>query len=81
MQRNTEKKISRKNLNLKFYKCFCYEDAIEWGKFHYSDWLPRLQNQDYKAETPCENEMLFAPNIRLKVIRNLGKYIECIVER
>ena len=40
--------------------------------------------------TPCvyvdlvadmgENELLFAPNIRLKVIHNFGKYIECIVE-
>lgn len=30
------------------------EEAAEWGKAHYSDWLPKLQNQDYEPQTPAE---------------------------
>lgn len=30
------------------------EEAAKWGKAHYSDWLPELQNQDYKPQTPAE---------------------------
>jgi len=29
------------------------DEASEWGKEHYSDWLPKLQNQDYKPQTPA----------------------------
>lgn len=38
----------------KSYKSFRDEEATEWGKKYYSDWLPELQNQEYKPETPCE---------------------------
>lgn len=30
------------------------DEASEWGKEHYSDWMPELQNQDYKPQTPAE---------------------------
>lgn len=30
------------------------EEAAEWGKEHYRNWLPELQNQDYKPQTPAE---------------------------
>ncbi len=32
----------------------CKEEALAWGKEHYSDWMPKLQNQDYKPQTPAE---------------------------
>lgn len=30
------------------------DEATEWGKEHYSDWMPQLQNQNYKPQTPAE---------------------------
>ena len=30
------------------------DEASEWGKEHYSDWLPELQNQDYTPQTSAE---------------------------
>lgn len=30
------------------------EEAAEWGKEHYSDWLPELQNQENDLQTPAE---------------------------
>lgn len=38
----------------KAYKSFNDEGATEWGKKYYGDWLPKLQNQKYMPETPCE---------------------------
>lgn len=29
-------------------------EATQWGKKHYSDWMPRLQDQNYKPVTPAE---------------------------
>ncbi len=36
------------------YKEFTKEEAIEWGKKHYSDWMPELQDQSYTPKTPAE---------------------------
>ena len=36
------------------YKEFTHEEATEWGKAHYIDWMPQLQNQDYVPQTPAE---------------------------
>lgn len=30
------------------------EEAAEWGKEHYSNWLPELQNQENDLQTPAE---------------------------
>ena len=38
----------------KSYKFFSDEEATEWGRKYYGDWLPELQNQRYMPETPCE---------------------------
>lgn len=48
------RKCKRKRLDLKNYKIFNDEEAIEWGKKYYGDWLPKLQNQKYDPKTPCE---------------------------
>lgn len=49
-----KKKRQQQYLELKSYKFFNDKEAREWGKKYYSDWLPELQNQQYKPETPCE---------------------------
>jgi len=36
------------------FREFTDTEATEWGKEHYSDWMPELQNQDYKPQTPAE---------------------------
>lgn len=38
----------------KNYKSFSCEEAVAWGKKYYNDWMPKMQNQEYKPETPCE---------------------------
>lgn len=48
-------KCKRQRIELKTYKTFNDEDAIEWGKKYYGEWLPQLQNQKYDPKTPCEN--------------------------
>lgn len=54
LKRAVIKKWWQQNLELKSYKTFNDEEAREWGKKYYSDWLPKLQNQEYKPETPSE---------------------------
>ena len=41
--------------NIDSYREFANKDeAAEWGKLHYSDWMPELQNQNYSPQTPSE---------------------------
>ena len=49
------KKWWQQYLELKSYKSFSDKEATEWGKQYYSDWLPKLQNQEYDPETPSES--------------------------
>lgn len=42
------------NFSKSIYRTFTYEEAIQWGKEHYIDWLPKLQNQNYVPSTPKE---------------------------
>lgn len=49
-----KKRCRQQYLELMTYKVFSDEEAAEWGKKYYSDWLPKLQNQEYKPETPAE---------------------------
>lgn len=36
------------------YKRFTLEEASDWGRKNYENWLPELQNQDYSPQTPAE---------------------------
>lgn len=36
------------------YKRFSLEEASDWGRKNYGNWLPELQNQDYSPQTPAE---------------------------
>lgn len=49
-----KKKCWQQHLELKSYKSFSDEEATEWGKKYFSDWLPKLQYQEYNPETPSE---------------------------
>ena len=52
--RKWKKKRWQQYLELKSYKSFGDEEATEWGKKYYDDWLPELQNQEYNPVTPAE---------------------------
>lgn len=36
------------------YKRFNYDEACEWGKKNYGDWMINIQSQEYKPKTPAE---------------------------
>ena len=36
------------------FKTFTLEEAEEWGRKNYGEWLQKLQNQDYEPQTPVE---------------------------
>ena len=41
-------------MNTSSFRRFSNEEALEWGRKHYSDWLINMQNQDNKPATPLE---------------------------
>lgn len=53
-KRVENKKCRQQHLELKTYKSFNDQEAVEWGKKYYGDWLSKLQNQEYKPMKPCE---------------------------
>lgn len=42
------------NFNQAKFKEFTLDEAEEWGRKNYVDWLPELQSQDYEPQTPAE---------------------------
>ncbi len=42
------------NIDYKSFKRFTPESAEAWGRKNYGNWLPKLQNQNYEPQTPCE---------------------------
>lgn len=48
------KGVTRTNSNNNKYKRFSLEEASDWGRKNYGNWLPELQNQDYSSQTPAE---------------------------
>lgn len=40
--------------NYSKFKRFSFEEASDWGRKKYGNWLPELQNQDYSPKTPAE---------------------------
>lgn len=41
-------------MNTSSFRRFSNEEALEWGRKHYSDWLINMQNKDNKPATPLE---------------------------
>lgn len=48
------KGVTRTNSNYNEFKRFSLEEASDWGRKNYGNWLPELQNQDYSPQTPAE---------------------------
>lgn len=48
------KGVTKTNSNNNKYKRFSLEEASDWGRKNYGNWLPELQNQDYSSQTPAE---------------------------
>ncbi len=42
------------DFNRTTFKQFTIEEAEEWGRKNYGNWLSKLQNQDYEPQTPAE---------------------------
>lgn len=40
--------------NLAKFKKFTLDEAEEWGRNNFGNWLDELQNQDHEPQTPTE---------------------------
>ncbi len=69
---------AREGMNTSSFRRFSSEEALEWGRKHYSDWLINMQNKDNKPATPLEEFFRYytqGPNVRINSIARSGNYL------
>ena len=65
-------------MNTSSFRRFSNEEALEWGRKHYSDWLINMQNQDNKPATPLEEFFRYytqGAHVRFNSTTRRGNYL------
>lgn len=60
--------------NYNEYKSFSLEEASDWGRENYGNWLTELQNQDYSPQTPAEEFFRYYTQGAHNFFNNLARY-------
>ena len=67
-------------MNTSSFRRFSNEEALEWGRKHYSDWMVNIQNKDNKPATPLEKFFRYytqGAHVRFNSTTRLDNYLTC----
>lgn len=67
-------------MNTSSFRRFSNEEALEWGRKHYSDWLVNMQNQKNDPATPLEKFFRYytqGAHVRYNSTTRLENYLTC----